>query len=96
MAIEHTNRLALTHLHETQDELQQCEQDYTPVREAECADCGAALTWYRGDGDISCRNCPAEYNAFGQQLRHDWRGNPAWRYDDIDDLEGYELQYAGD
>ncbi len=37
--------------------------------------------------------CGAWYNAFGQRLRDDWRGNPAWNgQDDLDDLEGFERQ----
>ena len=52
--------------------------------------CGEHLERWRGEGEVSC-NCGAEYNAFGQLLRSDWRSNPAWYDDDIDDLTGFEL-----
>jgi hypothetical protein len=61
----------------------------------DCEKCGDEVYRYRGDGDVSC-GCGAEYNAFGQRLRDDWRGNPAWKYDDVTDLDGFEMQYAGD
>ena len=54
-------------------------------------DCGETVERWRGQGDVSCR-CGAQYNASGQRLRDDWRGNAAWRDDDIDDLEGFERQ----
>ena len=43
----------------------------------------------RGTGDQSC-TCGAWYNTAGQQLRDDWTHNPAWRDNDVDDMEGYE------
>jgi glycine/D-amino acid oxidase-like deaminating enzyme len=51
--------------------------------------CGAWLKGYRGDGDIRC-GCGAEYNAFGQELRADWRENASNYDEEIDDLEGME------
>ena len=56
-----------------------------------CGHCNAYLDRWRGEGDQACR-CGAQYNSSGQRLRDDWQENPAWRYDDIDDLEGFELQ----
>jgi hypothetical protein len=61
-----------------------------------CEKCGEEICRYRGQGDVTCHNCGAEYNAVGQRLRDDWRGNRSWTDDDMDDLEGYERQYAGD
>lgn len=59
-------------------------------RTFDCA-CGAHLElWDRG-GDITCDRCHTPYNYFGQELRRDGASNPAWRNDDIDDLEGFEL-----
>lgn len=45
--------------------------------------------------EVSCP-CGAEYNAGGQRLRDDWRGNSSTWDEDVSDLEGYELQHAGD
>lgn len=54
-------------------------------------DCGQQVERWRGQGDVSC-SCGAWYNAFGQRLRDDWAGNPAWSDDELDDLEGFERQ----
>lgn len=54
--------------------------------------CGAPMARYRGQGDQNCGRCGANYNACGQRLRDDWRGNPAWTNDDLSDLEGFEQQ----
>lgn len=56
--------------------------------------CGGTVERYRGQGDVSCDTCGAWYNAAGQRLRDDWMGNDSWRYDDVDDMEGYERQFA--
>ena len=58
-------------------------------------ECGATVERYRGQGDVTC-NGPGKhcYNAGGQRLRDDWRGNPSTWDDDISDLEGYEIQHA--
>lgn len=61
----------------------------------DCGKCGTEVTRYRGQGDVDCK-CGASYNAFGQRLRDDWRGNLSNYNDEIGDLEGYELQHAGD
>jgi hypothetical protein len=65
-----------------------------PTRTWECTACGATVERWRSQGDVTC-DCGAEYNSFGQRLRDDWRGNSAWRYDDVDDMEGYERQQLG-
>lgn len=54
-----------------------------------CRRCNRHLNRFRGTGDQSC-TCGAWYNTAGQQLRDDWTDNPAWRDDDVDDMEGYE------
>jgi hypothetical protein len=61
-----------------------------------CQDCSRPVLRYRGTYDTSCVHCGAQYNAGGQRLRDDWRGNPSLYDDEIDDLEGYERQHAGD
>lgn len=65
--------------------------------EGPCDRCGTILYRYRGQGDISCPNCDANYNCFGQRLRDDLhtRINPSEYDDDIDDLTGDELSYRG-
>lgn len=60
-----------------------------PCQDAGCT--GTVKRW-RGQSDVTCPSCGASYNAFGQRLRDDWRRNPSWRDDDIDDLTGFELQ----
>lgn len=61
-----------------------------------CEQCGATVARYRGQGDVDCPRCGACYNAFGQRLRDDWRGNPSAWDDEIGDLDGFEIQHAGD
>ena len=46
--------------------------------------------------DEVCDNCGQWYNSSGQRLRDDWYRNPSNYDDDISDLDGYEMQYAGD
>lgn len=60
-----------------------------------CQDCSRTVYRYRGESDVSCY-CGASYNAGGQRLRDDWRGNPSWYDEDVSDLEGYERQHAND
>lgn len=62
----------------------------------DCESCGSEVRRYRGERDADCSNCGACYNAGGQRLRDDWRGNPSNYDDEIGDLEGYEMQHAGD
>ena len=66
-----------------------------PTHTWECSSCGTTLERYQGQGDQTC-DCGAEYNASGQRLRDDWRGNPSLYDDDIDDLTGYEIQHVED
>lgn len=66
-----------------------------PTNTFACKDCGTTCERYRGQYDVTCE-CGAEYNASGQRLRDDWRGNPSLYDDNIGDLEGYEIQHAGD
>lgn len=47
-------------------------------------------THIEAHGDVDCPRCGASYNAFGQRLRNDWRSNPSWGDDEIDDIEGFE------
>jgi ribosomal protein S27E len=62
----------------------------------ECDKCGDLIFRYRGQSDVDCHNCGACYNASGQRLRDDWRGNPSVYDDNIGDMEGYEMQHAND
>lgn len=61
-----------------------------PTRTWKC-DCGNQMERYRGQGDQSCHECGAWFNASGQRLRDDWMANPSWYDDEVDDLEGFEL-----
>jgi hypothetical protein len=69
-------------------------EDVSPTWAKPCEACGALVERWRGQGDVMC-GCGASYNASGQRLRDDWWGNPAWRDDELDDLEGFELQQLG-
>ena len=55
-----------------------------------CDNCRKELETYSGI-DISC-DCGAQYNCFGQRLRDDWRDNPSNWDENIDDMEGYEIE----
>ena len=57
-----------------------------------CTRCGATVTRYRGQSDVDCADCGACYNAGGQRLRDDWRGNPSVYDENIGDMEGFEIQ----
>jgi hypothetical protein len=67
-----------------------------PTNTFKCADCGQTCERYRGEYEVICNQCGATHNAGGQRLRDDWRGNPSNYDDDISDLEGFEIQHAGD
>ncbi len=58
--------------------------------------CGVKVERYRGEYDVTCPGCGASYNASGQRLRDDWRGNMSNYDDEVGDMEGYEMQHAGD
>ena len=66
-----------------------------PTWEKAC-ECGTLVQRFRGEGDVRCHNCGAWYNAAGQRLRDDWMENPAWKYDDMDDMAGLEVQMLRD
>lgn len=67
-----------------------------PTWSKPCDNCGSTVERWHGQSYPSCGRCGAEYNAGGQRLRDDWRGNPSTWDDEIGDLEGYEIQHAGD
>lgn len=48
------------------------------------------VTRYGPPNDLSCRLCDAEYNAFGQRLRDNWRDNPSNWDESVSDMDGYE------
>lgn len=62
----------------------------------ECERCGVTLFRFRGQGDICCHECGANYNCFGQRLRDDLhtRVNYSEYDDELGDLEGDEDSYA--
>lgn len=67
-----------------------------PTWEKPCQRCTTTISRWRGMADVTCPKCGAEYNAGGQRLRDDWRGNPSLYDDDVSDLDGFEIQHAGD
>ncbi|MDA4086027.1 hypothetical protein MHAS_01179 [Mycolicibacterium hassiacum DSM 44199] len=70
---------------------------FTPGYSAwDCERCGGEVCRYYLQRDVDCPNCGACYNASGQRLRDDWRGNPSVYDDEIGDLEGFEIQHGGD
>jgi hypothetical protein len=66
-----------------------------PTWTKKCDRCGTEIARWWGMSSVSC-DCGAEYNASGQRLRDDWRGNPSSWDDEVGDMEGYEIQHAGD
>lgn len=58
-------------------------------------DCGEWVFRFRGDGDLTCE-CGQDFNSSGQRLVSNWRGNPSTWDDEVSDLDGYEMQHAGD
>lgn len=77
---------------------QQADQDDHANTEGECDRCGTLIQRFRGQGDLTCHTCGANYNCGGQRLRDDLhtRVNPSEYDEGISDLEGYEMMYAGD
>lgn len=59
-------------------------------------DCGTTVSRFRGQSDVQCPNCDQWFNAGGQRLRNDWQGNSSMYDEDVSDLDGFELQHAGD
>jgi len=74
-----------------------CGRDYRrySLNEWDCDRCRTTVSSH-GGRDTSCSKCGAQYNGSGQRLRDDWRSNPSTYNDDIGDLEGLEIQHAGD
>jgi hypothetical protein len=66
-----------------------------PTWSKSCVRCNRTIERWYGMATVSCE-CGAEYNAGGEQLRDDWRGNPSNYDDDISDLDGYEMQHSED
>lgn len=66
----------------------------TPTWEKDCEapGCAGFVQRFRGEGDVTCSEGDHSYNAGGQRLRDNWRNNPAWLDDDMDDMEGYERE----
>lgn len=58
----------------------------------DCERCGREVRRYRGSSDVDCSNCGACYNAGGQRLRDDWRGNASNWDDEVSDMDGFEAQ----
>lgn len=67
-----------------------------PTWEKPCDTCGHTVSRWRGTYSATCGHCGTEYNPGGQRLVSNWRGNPSSWDDDVSDLEGYEMQHAGD
>lgn len=61
-----------------------------------CDRCREPIERWRGQSEVTCPGCGAEYNAGGQRLRDDWRGNSSTWDEDVSDLDGYEIQHAED
>jgi hypothetical protein len=59
-----------------------------------CGSCGAEVR-VNGGHDGDCDNCGAEYNSSGRRLRSN-RHNPSEWDEDISDMDGYEIEMAGD
>lgn len=72
-----------------------CGEWGVPTNAWECDDCGETCERFRGGSDVQC-GCGAWYNASGQRLRDDWMGNPSTWDEDVSDLDGFEMQHAGD
>lgn len=70
-------------------------EEEQPDWQKPCGRCGETITRWRGMTYVYC-NCGAEHNAGGQLLRDDWRGNSSTWDEDVSDLDGYEIQHAGD
>lgn len=62
----------------------------------DCEKCGREVARYRGQSDVDCNNCGACYNAGGQRLRDDWRGNRSNWDEDVSDMDGFEAQHSNE
>ncbi len=63
-------------------------------REWPCGRCGTTV--HASSHDASCDRCDAQYNVYGQRLVDNWRSNRSLYDEDISDLDGMEMQMAGD
>lgn len=74
-----------------------CDTNYrrNSYTEWNCDRCKATVSSFSGR-DTTCPNCGAQYNGSGQRLRDNWADNPSVRNSDISDLDGHEIQHAGD
>lgn len=74
---------------------QQPDQPDHANSQGNCDRCGTLILRFRGQGDLTCRSCGANYNCSGQRLRDDLhtRINLSEYDDDIDDMTGDELSY---
>lgn len=66
--------------------------DDPSTTEGICDACGTTVERYRGESNIACPKCNAQYNCFGQRLRDDWAGNRSNWDDDVSDMDGFEEQ----
>jgi len=70
-------------------------QDDRSNVQGNCDRCGHLIYRFRGQGDLRCGGCDANYNAFGQRLRDDLRTrvNQSEFDEEIGDMEGNEMSY---
>ena len=61
----------------------------------DCDKCKREVRRYRGSSSASCE-CGAQYSINGQRYRDNWRDNPSNYDSEIGDMEGYEMEMAGD
>ena len=63
--------------------------------EGECDRCGSLVVRYRGEAQVQCSACGANYNAFGQRLRDDLhtRVNMSAYDEEVGDMEGDERSW---
>lgn len=92
-------KAAETHKVET-DEFGAClacgEHGDGPTWVKDCVEGDGQVMRFRGEGDVTCESGKHYYNAGGQRLRDDFMDNPSYRYGDVGDMEGYEMQMGGD
>lgn len=76
--------------------MSQYDAEELPTWTKPCGRCGHEMERYTGMSEVSCHKCGTTHNAFGQRLRDDWAGNSSNWDEDVSDMDGYEIQYAGD
>jgi hypothetical protein len=72
------------------------DEEEEPTWVKPCGRCGTRMERWHGQSIVTCDKCHADHNAFGQRLRDDWYGNSSNWDEDVSDMDGYEMQYAGD